>query len=70
MQLCKSSRMLSKRTKYDFLTDSGAEELEFILMYFNKKINLKSCFKLTNLCCVLMIFLNPCEVYAVVDKLN
>ena len=39
-------------------------------MYFNKKINLKTCFLLTNLVSILLIFLKPCEVYTIIDKLN
>ena len=62
--------MLQKHSQFNFLTEEGEAELEFILMYFNKKINLKSCFLLTNLVSILLIFLKPCEVYSIIDKLN
>ena len=41
--------------------------MEFMLMYINKKMNLKTCFFLSNLMALLMIFLPPAEVYAVIE---
>ena len=41
-----------------------------MLMYINKKMQLRSCFFLTNLLQLLMIYLSPAEVYAVVEVLR
>ena len=62
--------MLQKKVKFNLLTDHGAEELEFMLMYFNKKMDLKTCYLLPNLITILMIFLKPAEVYCIIDKLS
>ncbi len=71
MNLTKDSRIIqSQSTLPDFLTDEAKGELEFMLMYINKKMQLKTCFFLTNLMQLLMIFLKPAEVYAVVECLR
>ena len=44
-------------------------ELEFILMYINKKVRLNSCFILVHVASLLMLFLQPSEVYVVIDKI-
>jgi len=44
-------------------------ELEFILMYINKKIRLTACFILVHIASLLMLFLRPAEVYVVIDKI-
>ena len=54
----------------DFLTPEAKGELEFMLMYINKKCSLKTAFFLSNLMQLLMIFLKPSEVYAVVELLR
>ena len=54
----------------DFLTADAKSELEFMLMYINKKCSLKTCFFLSNLMQLLLIFLKPAEVYAVVEILR
>ena len=54
----------------DFLTDEAKGELEFMLMYINKKMQLKTCYFLANLMQMLMIYLKPAEVYAVIECLR
>jgi len=54
----------------DYLTHDAKGELEFMLMYVNKKMNLRTCFFLTNLMQLLMIFLRPAEVYAVIEAMR
>jgi len=44
-------------------------ELEFILMYINKKVRLNACFILVHVASLLMLFLRPSEVYVVIDKI-
>ena len=41
-----------------------------MLMYINKKMQLKTCYFLANLMQLLMIYLRPAEVYAVVECLR
>ena len=60
----------SQLTIPDFLTTEAKGELEFMLMYINKKCQLKTCFFLANLMQILMIFLKPAEVYAVIDSMR
>ena len=60
----------SQSTLPDFLTQEAKSELEFMLMYINKKMQLKTCFFLTNLMQLLMVFLKPAEVYAIVECLR
>jgi len=54
----------------DYLLDEAKSELEFMLMYINKKQNLRTCFFLTNLMQLLLIFLRPAEVYAVIEVMR
>ena len=71
MNLTRDSRMIQgQSTLPDFLTSEAKSELEFMLMYINKKMQLKTCYFLTNLMQLLMIFLKPAEVYAVVECLR
>ena len=44
-------------------------ELEFILMYINKKVRLNACFILVHVASLLMLFLRPAEVFVVLEKI-
>jgi len=55
--------------KYNFLNQKGEIELEFILMYINKKVKLGSAYILVHIASLLMLYLRPCEVYVVVDRI-
>jgi len=71
VSLTKDSRMIqSQSTLPDFLTQEAKSELEFMLMYINKKMQLKTCYYLANLMQLLMVFLKPAEVYAVIECLR
>lgn len=71
VNLTRGSRMIqSQSTLPDFLTSEAKGELEFMLMYINKKMQLKTCYLLANLMQLLMVFLRPAEVYAVIECLR
>lgn len=68
VELTKQSRVIQgMATLDDFLTEHAKGELEFMLMYINKKMQMKSCFFLANLMQILLVFMRPYEVYAVVE---
>ena len=69
--MTQDSRVIqSQSTLPDYLTAEAKSELEFMLMYINKKVHIRTCFFLSNLMQLLLVFLTPAEVYAVVDKLR
>jgi len=37
IKMIRESRLAQKKVTFDYLTDSGKDELEFILMYLHKK---------------------------------
>ena len=68
--MTQKEHILSRKSNLDFLTEEGKGELEFILMYFNRKVNIKTCFFLTHMISILFVFLKPCEVYCLLDKIH
>ena len=70
VEMTQKEHILSRKSNLDFLTDEGKGELEFILMYLNKKVNIKTCFYLTHMISILFVFLKPGEVYCLIDKLH
>lgn len=69
LELVQTSRICQRGLKYNYLNEKGMIELEFILMYTNKKMKLTSCFQLVHIVSLLMLFLKPCEAYCIVDKI-
>ena len=70
VEMTQKEHILSRKSNLDFLTDEGKGELEFILMYLNKKVNIKTCFYLAHMISILFVFLKPGEVYCLIDKLH
>ena len=52
------------------MNQEAKSELEFMLMYINKKMQMRACFFLTNIMQMLLIFLKPAEVYAVIEVIR
>ena len=65
--MCKESRIAQKDVTYNFLTDEGKGELEFILMYVHKKHSLTSNPLMPHIASLLFLYLDPVEVYAVLS---
>lgn len=60
----------AQSTLPDYLTQEAKSDLEFMLMYINKKMHLRTCYFLTNIMQLLLVFLKPAEVYAVVEAMR
>ena len=61
--------MIDKALNYDYLTNYGKKELEFIMMYMHQKLEVQRVQFLGHLANILIIFMPPCEVFYVLRKL-
>ena len=61
--------MIDQALNYDYLTNYGKKELEFIIMYMHQKLSVQRVQFLGHLANILIIFIPPCEVFYVLRKL-
>lgn len=61
--------MVGKELHYDYLTEAGVRELDFMLMYMNQKMAVKRVQFLGHLANILLIFLPPAEVFFLLKEL-
>lgn len=62
-------KLVTKHLFYDFLTELGRSELEFILMYLHSKLGVQRIQFVAHIGNILMIYLPPAEVYQVLMQL-
>ena len=64
-----SLKIGEKLLYYDYLTDQGRRELDFMLVYFMRNLNVERIQLCSHLVNLLLIFMPPWEVFAVMRKL-
>jgi hypothetical protein len=69
IRMAKESRQAQSKARFTYLTKEGESELEFILLYLIKKLNIKTGYIIAHVGQILFLFLKPAEVYCVIETM-
>ena len=56
---------VTSHLRYDYLSDEGKRELEFILMFLHIKYGVKRIYLLAHIGSILMIYFSPSEIFKI-----